>query len=91
MPNIQNDIDLIAKVEDPDERKLLTELLMARNELESNPEFLAVMARLNDEERSATNVLSLPIIWMAKPRRESQFRAALSLVSAKLHNHILIK
>ena len=84
MPDISEDLRIIALEPDPKVREKLTEFLYQRDKVEGDPNFEQVLSSLSEGERALVNVLSLPIIWLVRPRRESQFKEALNILTKKI-------
>ena len=84
MPDISEDLRIISLEPDQEVREKLTKFLNQRDKVEGDPNFEQVLSSLSEEERALVNVLSLPIIWLVRPRRESQFKEALRILTEKL-------
>ena len=87
MRAIRSDLELISsEVKDLDEQEKLRKLLLIREEIESNPNFLNVVKSLAPDEEWICQIFTIPIIWLTRPRREMQFLDAVKKIRPKLED-----
>jgi|GEM_PF-2092793 len=83
MLDVTEDIELIERLEDEKDKIKLYEILQIRNKIESNPDYLTIAKSIPENDEWAIAIMSLPIIWFTRPRREWQFRKAVQLLTSK--------